>query len=86
MPAKLVPLSSKSTNSATWSPEQALEEFLADLRAGKVAPVKMILLFFEEGERKHALHPHCWYVNINPCEEVALLAMAQHRAIEDWKA
>jgi len=84
MTATLVKLSDHSTNCATWSPDQAVEQFLQEMRDGKVTPVKLMILFFEE-TADHALKPRRWFVNISRTEEVALTVLATQMAIEEWK-
>lgn len=83
-PMKVVPIASKSTNCAAWSPIQAMEQLLADLKAGIFKPTKLMILGFEETP-DHALRASRYYSNINPMEEVALLEGEKLRAIEEWR-
>ena len=83
-PLKIVPISSKSQNSATWSGEQCIAEFLADIRSGKIAPAKILILWFEQ-DANGSLRPHRWFANVTSVEEVAMLELGKHIAIEEWK-
>jgi hypothetical protein len=84
MSAEIVKLVTKSDNCANWSPEQAVEEFLQEIKDGKTKPVKMIIMYFEEKENGN-LKPHRWFANINRAEEIALTTLANHMAIEEWR-
>jgi len=85
-PLKVVPLSSKSGNSQVWSGEQMVAEFLADIQRGKIAPTKMMILWFSEDPDTGRMRPHRWFAQMNSRDEIALLELAQHMAIEDWKS
>ena len=84
MPAKLLKLADKSSNSGTWSPEQAIQTLLDDIKAGKIKPVKAIVMFFEEKE-DGGLRPQRWFSNITRSEEVALTVLATRMAVDDWR-
>jgi len=77
-------MSSKSSNSAVWSGEQCVEEFLGEIKSGKIKPTKLMILWFSEGEDGR-MRPHRWFANMSRTEEIALLQLAIQMGIEDWK-
>lgn len=83
-PLKVVSFASKALSSTAWSPEQCIAEFLADIRAAKIAPTKIMILWFSE-DQDGRLRPNRWFANVSSCEEVAMLELGKHIAIDDWK-
>lgn len=81
---KVVPISTKSQNCDVWTGEQCVAEFLADIKAGNAKPVKLMILYFEENP-DGSLKPRRWYAKIDKKEEISLLVLAQHMAVEDWR-
>lgn len=87
VPLKIVPISSKSASSASWTPEQLLEEFLADLRAGKIHPANLLVYWMDdEGNPDGRLSPRRWIANVSRSEEIAFHTLGIHRAVEDWRS
>ena len=84
MPLKVVPLSSKSPNCNVWSGEQCVQAFLDDIKAGTIAPAKLMILWFSENP-DGSLKPNRWFAQMNSCEEIALLEMAKQIGLEEWK-
>ncbi len=86
MPAnlKIVPIASKHPSGDAWSPVQLLEEFLADVKAGKIAPIKLSLQYVEVTPAGSWL-PRSWQAGCSRSEEIALLEIAKTNAIQDWK-
>lgn len=83
-PLKIAPISQKSTNCYTWTGEQCVATFLADIRAGTINPAKIMIVWFSQ-DADGSLHPHRWFAQIDRCEGIALLDLAKHIAIEEWK-
>lgn len=81
---KIVPISTKSDNSATWTGEQMIQTFLDDIKSGAIDPQKIMIVWFSVDERG-AMRPHRWFANLTKIEEVALLQLAQQISIDDWK-
>lgn len=83
---KIVPIYSKHPNNTTWSPEQLLEELLADLRAGKIHPTNLMVYWLDDdGKPDGRLIPRRWIANVTKAEEIALHTLGVHKAIEDWR-
>lgn len=81
---KIVPIATKSDNCATWNGEQMVSEFLGDIKNGSIKPTKMLIVWFSE-DADGMLRPHRWFANLTKSEEVAMLVLAQHIAIDDWR-
>lgn len=81
---KVVPIARKADNSATWSPEQCIAQFLDDIRSQTIAPTKIMILWFETLPNGN-LRPHRWFANVSSCEEIAMLELGKHIAIDDWR-
>jgi hypothetical protein len=79
---KIVPMPVKQDD--TWTPRQLIAEFLADMDSGRLKPKNLLLMcMVDEGE--HAQRPHWYFANVNRHEEIALLTLALHRAIDAWR-
>lgn len=84
---KIVPISTKSSSSGSWSPEQLLEALLDDLRSGKIHPTNLMVFWMDEGEGDDGrLQPRRWIANVSRAEEIAFHTLGIHRAIEDWRS
>jgi hypothetical protein len=80
-------------NCKHWSPEQALEEALKDLRSGEMATrnngevgkvTQLSIHFYIEGSDGRLLP--CHYVSgMSHAEYIALLTLSLQRGIEDWR-
>lgn len=81
---KVVPIASKSSSSASWSPVQMLDEFVADVKAGKETPAKM-MIFYLVDDGAGGWTPRTWFANCSKVEEIALCELAKARAIDNWK-
>ena len=76
---------SQSPSNYAWTVEQMLEQALADIRAGTLNPTKAMITFFEEDPKTKSTSIDSWRARIDRDEEIALLALLQHNAIERWK-
>lgn len=83
---KIVPIYSKHPSSTTWSPEQLLEELLADLRAGKIHPTNLMVYWLDDGGKADgSLVPRRYIANVSLAEEIAFYTLGIHKAIDDWR-
>lgn len=83
---KVVPISTKHSSSTSWSPEQLLEEFLAEIRAGKVHPRNLMVYWMDDGGKAgDRFRPQRWVANVSREEEIAFHTLGIHRAIDDWR-
>lgn len=84
---RLVPFTPKVNDSAAaWSPEQLLEELLADLRAGKIHPTNLMVYWMDdEGAAGNRLRPRRWIANVTRAEEVAFHMLGALQAIDEWR-
>lgn len=85
---RLVPFTPKAAEgSTTWSPEQLLEELLADLRAGKIHPLNLMVYWMDadpaDGGR---MRPRRWIANVSRAEEIAFHMLGVHQSIDEWRA
>lgn len=67
-----------------WSPLECLEEFLRDVRDGKVQP-QNVMIFYVEADDNGRLRPHYWCQNVSNADQIAYGALIQHMGIEDWR-
>lgn len=81
---KIVPIASRSTSAFSWSAEQCVSEFLADITTETVKPVKLAILWFSE-DADGSLTPHTWKAQLDRAEEIALLEVAKLKAIDEWR-
>ena len=81
---KIVPISSKHPSSTTWSPEQMLEEFLVDPRAGKIHPTNL-MLFWLDRDPDGSLRPRRYIANVSRAEEIAFHALGTAMALDQWR-
>lgn len=82
---KVIPIASKSPTSTAWSAEQCLTELLAAVKSGKERPLNMMVMWFEPANETGGVRLGRWFVNTNPEQEIAMLHLALHRAVEDWQ-
>ena len=79
---KVIKLVEESDNSSHWSPIDAIEQLLEDLKSGEVQPDSLIVsLFVDEGEH---LVLQNYYCNVRMKDSVALLYAALQRATSEW--
>lgn len=76
-------LANKKGDSRLWSPEDALESVLRDLRAGAINPKCIAIHYFESLGDGNAVH-RCVVANLTREEHIALLALAQNRELREW--
>jgi hypothetical protein len=67
-----------------WSAVECLEEFLADVKAGKVTPDK-VMIFYTEPLPDGNQMPHYWVQNVSVTERIAYGALIQRIGIEEWR-
>lgn len=82
---KVVPLTPRDGTPAWGSPVDAINEFAADATSGKIKPVKVLILWFEEVGEEKRLRPNRWYQNCSTCEAIALLEAAKQQELEQWR-
>lgn len=73
----------KAKDGALWSPRDCLLQLVADIDAGAVAPNKICIHMLTEmpdGGWKH----NFYQAGLSRMEHVAVLAMGQKSALEDW--
>lgn len=81
---KLVEFPRPEPTVESWSPEDCVAEFLADIRSGKARPAKILVAFFEEKD-DGSLVPHRWYAGLPRIQEIALLEILKQMAVEEWR-
>jgi hypothetical protein len=84
MAEKVVALIDKGKNSKMWTAEQMLTELLEEVKAGKVNPEKIIVLFWEPTQDRR-LRKSSRCVNFTNADYVAFLASAAHDALHEWQ-
>lgn len=67
-----------------WSPVELLEELLADVKAGKVVPLNM-MVFFTEQLPDQKERPRTWSANVSRAEAIAYCTLEIQRTLEDWR-
>lgn len=75
----------KAEDCRLWSPLDALKDLVRRIEAGEVNPTQLVVHYFEEtadGCRNH----HYTAAGVTFPEHLALLAVAQHRTLEMWRA
>lgn len=72
------------TPAIKWTPVEMVEEFLADLKANKETPDRMLIVWFS-AEADGSLRPHRWYAGMTRADEIALLELAKQIAMDDWR-
>lgn len=81
----VVPIARKHRSGDVWTPVQLLEELLADIKAGKEHPSRLLVTWTEtteDGKRDRIRH---WQAQCSRSEEIAFLTAAAQMAIEDWR-
>lgn len=82
--SNVISLADKAGDSHMWTAEQMLEELLAEVKAGKAKPEKMLILFWEDVGNGHLRRSErC--VNFTNVEHIAFLSQAWHSALEKWR-
>lgn len=84
---RIVPIARKHPSHTACSPEQLLEEFLADLRAGRIHPTNLLVYWLDDGgdPTSDQLEPRRWVANVSRVEEIAFHTLGIHKAIDDWR-
>jgi hypothetical protein len=67
-----------------WSPLEMLEEFVADVKSGKVQPANLAIHWCERTERG-GLRPNVVFANMDATEAVAFGQLQTQMALERWK-
>lgn len=67
-----------------WSPVELLEEFVAEIKAGKVKPDNL-MVFFLESQPDGRQRPHVWSANVSRAEAIAFCQLETARSIEEWR-
>lgn len=68
-----------------WTPLGVLEEFVADVRSGKLHPQK-VMIFYVEPDADGRLRPHYWCQQVSIAEQMAYGELIKALALEDWKS
>ena len=82
---KVVPIATRSNSPNSWTGEQCIEDFVESIKAGKIDPAKVMIVWFSKDLLTGALTPHRWFAQVNKAEEIALLELAKQMAIDEWK-
>lgn len=64
-----------------WTPEQALQDFLDDVKAGKIKPAMLAIYWYEKTD--DGLSVSYWRQGMDLLQLVALTSIAQRRAIAE---
>lgn len=67
-----------------WTPISVFEEFIADMKAGKIKPEKT-MIFYLETNAAGRLIPHYWCQSISTAEQIAFGELIKHLAMQDWQ-
>lgn len=67
-----------------WTPESCIQEFLDDVKAGRVVP-NNVMIFYVEENKEGRLVPHYWLQNVSHSEQIAYGTLIQQMALEDWR-
>lgn len=60
---------------------QFLEEFVEDVRAGKIQPKTTMIFYLDEKDV-----PHYWTKNCTIAEQIAFGALVSQQGLNEWKA
>lgn len=82
---KVTHIATKHPSGTTWTPQMLLEEFLAEIQAGRI-DLRSCVLHFQQVLPSGRIRHSRWQANCSRAEEIAYATMAIHDAIEDWKA
>ncbi len=83
--ADIKSFAAQASSNYAWTVEQMLEQALADVRAGTLHPTKALIAFFEEDPKDKSTSVDCWRARLDRAEEIALLALVQHNALDRWR-
>lgn len=78
-------IADKSPSAHSWSPVQALETLLADVKAGKIHPAQIVIVW-TDSRSDGSKQVHRWKAQVDRTEEIAYLDVARLQAIEDWRS
>ena len=67
-----------------WSPLGLLEEFIAEIKSGKIVPTSLLVSFMVR-EPNGNVRPHSWRANVSHAEAIAYAQLEIQKAIEDWR-
>lgn len=84
-PKKPVLIAEKSASAHSWSPVQAIETFLADVKAGKIHPAQIVIVW-TDSRSDGSKQIHRWKAQVDRTEEIAFLDVARLQAIEEWRS
>lgn len=94
-PTNVVLFANAAHDNTLWTPEQCAEEFLRDLRSGEAARSattgeqgairQLIISYYIEGADGR-IRPAHYIAGMTNAEYVALLTLALHKGIEDWRS
>jgi len=68
---------------AALTPVEVLEAFVADVKAGRVKPQGVVILWYEQLENGR-LRPCSWHANMSYAELIAFLEVQKRMVIHDW--
>lgn len=75
----------KHGDSRMWAPADALRDMLGCIERGEICPSQMVIHFLEEREDGGSDH-HYYAAGVTFPQHLALLAIANRRAMDDWIA
>jgi hypothetical protein len=67
-----------------WSPLEALEKLIDEIKTGVTSPKNLIVFYMEEGPDGRS-SPVVWSSNMNIAESIGLAHLFIGRAIEEWR-
>lgn len=74
----------KAADSRLWSPQDALEDLLAEIRAGRIKPTSLAIHYWE-GMPESGLEHHYSAAGLTYPSHIALLTVGLDRVVQDWK-
>ena len=80
---KVVAMPPKVTEHRT-TPIELLEEFVADVKSGKIIP-EDVMIFYVERDKDGTVRPHYWLQNVSPQLQIAYAVLLQQMALDEWK-
>lgn len=80
----VVSLAERMDDSTMWTASDALRDALAEIESGKINPKGLAIHFYEE-TADGSLVAHWCAADLTYEKHLALLEIAKHRVIDDWK-
>lgn len=74
----------KAQDSRLWSPRDALASVLRAIDSGEIAPTAISIDYYEDTPDGDLSH-HYTVSNLTREQRIAMLVLAQQRALEEWR-